>query len=219
MIESSRSRNGIQCAISGARGSRLLGGRAFTTLVIQTSSRETPAAASSSSSNRPARPTNGRPSVSSVAPGASPTKTTGADGFPSPGTQRDAVSHGSNPQPPCARISSLSPPSVSGLPTGRARGAWTTAACAGPPRRAPRPSWSRSQPGGDLLVEVAARDVAQDLALAGGELLELGVDLDGGDRGEGVEHEAGEPGREDRVPVGDPPHRVRELLPGDRLGD
>ena len=34
------------------------------------------------------------------------------------------------------------------------------------------------EPRRDLLVEVAAGDVAQDLALAGGELLELGVDLD-----------------------------------------
>ena len=47
----------------------------------------------------------------------------------------------------------------------------------------------------DLLVEVAAGDVAEDLALARGELVELGVDLLGGQvAGEGVEHEAGQPG-------------------------
>ena len=57
----------------------------------------------------------------------------------------------------------------------------------------------------DLLVEVAAGDVAQDLALARGELVELGV----GDRrrvglvpGEGVEHEAGEARREHGVAAG-----------------
>ena len=42
----------------------------------------------------------------------------------------------------------------------------------------------------DLLVEVAARDVAKDLALAGGELVELGVDLLGGQvPGEGIQDE------------------------------
>ncbi len=46
----------------------------------------------------------------------------------------------------------------------------------------------------DLLVEVAARDVAEHLALAGGELIELGVDLLGRQvAGEGIEHEAGKP--------------------------
>ena len=95
MSSSSRSRNGIQCAISGAFGSRFFGGRALTTFVIQTSARTTPASASSSSSSFPARPMNGRPSSSSVFPGASPTKTTAAAGFPSPGTIRVAVSHGS----------------------------------------------------------------------------------------------------------------------------
>ena len=51
-------------ATSLALGSRFLGGRALTTLVIQTSSRASPASASSSSSSIPARPTNGRPSRS-----------------------------------------------------------------------------------------------------------------------------------------------------------
>ena len=61
------------------------------------------------------------------------------------------------------------------------------------------------EPQGDLLVEVAARDQAQDLALARRQLVELGVDLGLRDLAvEGVEHEAGEPGREDRVAVADP---------------
>ena len=58
----SRSSTGIQCATSGAFGSRFFGGRAFTTFVIQTSARTSPASASNSSSSFPARPTNGRPS-------------------------------------------------------------------------------------------------------------------------------------------------------------
>ena len=96
----------MQCATSGAFGSRFFGGRALTTLVIQTSSRTSPASASSSPSSLPARPTNGRPSSSSVAPGASPTNMTRAAGFPSPGTIRDAVMHGSKSQPVWATISS-----------------------------------------------------------------------------------------------------------------
>ena len=102
------SSHGLQCATSGAFGSRLPGGRALTTFVIQTSSRTRPASASSSPSSLPARPTNGRPSSSSVAPGASPTNITEAAGFPSPGTIRCAVSHGSKPQPLWARISARS---------------------------------------------------------------------------------------------------------------
>ena len=48
---------------------------------------------------------------------------------------------------------------------------------------------------GDLLVEVAAGEEAKDLALTGGELVELGVDLFGGDLAcERVEDEAGEAG-------------------------
>src|ERR1043165_1345391 len=54
----------------------------------------------------------------------------------------------------------------------------------------------------DLLVHVAARDVAQDLALARGELVEVGVGVAGarwGGAGEGVEHEPSQARREDGV--------------------
>ena len=50
-----------------------------------------------------------------------------------------------------------------------------------------------AQAGGDLLVHVAAGDQPQDLALARGELVELGIAADALARAEGVEHEAGEP--------------------------
>src|SRR4051812_35129549 len=186
MIASSRSSHGMQCATSGAFGSRLSGGRALTTLVIQTSSRTSPAAASSSPSSLPARPTNGRPSSSSVAPGASPTNITGAAGLPSPGTIRDAVVHGSKPHPVWARISSrkLSSAVDTGCPL------IDEAALHGPARQfVPRGELQLAQhgrhvrfdglggdpqAGGDLLVEVAAGDVPEDLALARGELVELG---------------------------------------------
>src|SRR5215468_8076206 len=46
------------------------------------------------------------------------------------------------------------------------------------------------QAGGDLLVHVAPCDQLQDLALARGELVELGVAADSGALAEGVEHEA-----------------------------
>src|SRR5882757_7782039 len=76
------------------------------------------------------------------------------------------------------------------------------------------------EPQRDLLVEVAARDVAEYFPLAGGELVELGIDLLGGQvAGEGVEHESRQPRREDRVAVPDPPNCVCQLLAGDRLGD
>ena len=55
----------------------------------------------------------------------------------------------------------------------------------------------------------------------GRELVELGVHLRGRQRrraGERVEHEAGEPRGEHRVALGDPAHRVGELIAGDRLG-
>ena len=71
----------------------------------------------------------------------------------------------------------------------------------------------------DLLVEVAAGDQPQDLALAGGELVELGVGLGLGDLpGEGVEHETREARREDGVAVAHPGDRLGELGAGDRLG-
>src|SRR5829696_3021103 len=72
----------------------------------------------------------------------------------------------------------------------------------------------------NLLVEVAAGYVAEDLPLAGGELVEVRVDLLGRQvAGERIEHEAGEAGREDGIAVANPAHGVRELLARDRLGD
>src|SRR5204863_8422141 len=76
------------------------------------------------------------------------------------------------------------------------------------------------QAAGDLLVGVAPGDVAEDLALAGGELVELGVG--GGDvlvAGECVQDEAGEAGREDGVAVGDTGDGVGQLRARDGLGD
>ena len=81
-----RRRKGRQAAISSGSGSRLPGGRHFTTFVMKTSSRCQPTSPSSSSSRVPAAPTKGRPSRSSFWPGPSPTKTTSVSGWPSPGT-------------------------------------------------------------------------------------------------------------------------------------
>src|SRR3954454_2017999 len=65
----------------------------------------------------------------------------------------------------------------------------------------------------DLLVEIAARDETQDLALAGGELIELRVDLLGRQfSGKGIQHESGKSRREDSVAIADALHGVRELL-------
>src|SRR6266581_1075540 len=55
------------------------------------------------------------------------------------------------------------------------------------------------QPAGDLLVGVAPGDVPEDLLLPRGELVQLGVDGAAEPAPEGVEHEAGEAGREDGV--------------------
>src|SRR5439155_11512678 len=55
---------------------------------MQTSGRESPAAARDRSRTLPAAPTNGRPVRSSCRPGASPIKTMSASGGPSPGTAR-----------------------------------------------------------------------------------------------------------------------------------
>src|SRR5581483_2016596 len=67
----------------------------------------------------------------------------------------------------------------------------------------------------DLLVLVAARDQPQHLALAKRQPIELRVHLRLFQLAlEGVEDEAREPGREDRVAVADPADRVRELLAG-----
>ena len=72
-----------------------------------------------------------------------------------------------------------------------------------------------------LLVGVAAGDQAQDLALTGRQLVELGVEARRRCTalGEGVEHEAGQARREHRVPGGDPVDGLEELGARDRLGD
>src|SRR5205823_62376 len=57
----------------------------------------------------------------------------------------------------------------------------------------------------DLLVEIAAGDQAQHLALPKRQLIELRIDLGLGDlAGEGVEDEPGEAGGEHRVALADP---------------
>ena len=59
---------------------------------MKTSSRRQPIEARSLTSRPPARPTNGRPSRSSLKPGPSPTNTTSVSGFPSPGTDLASAS-------------------------------------------------------------------------------------------------------------------------------
>ena len=81
-----RSKYGRHAATSLGSGSRLSGGRHFTTLVMNTSSRVSGIAASSSSSNLPERPTNGRPCLSSLNPGPSPMIRISALDDPLPGT-------------------------------------------------------------------------------------------------------------------------------------
>jgi hypothetical protein len=56
----------------------------------------------------------------------------------------------------------------------------------------------------DLLVGVSAGDQPQHLPLAGGQPVEVLVDRRDASPGEGVEHEAGQAGREDRVALGHP---------------
>ena len=87
-----RWRYGAQAAISSGCGSRLSGGRHLTMFVMKTSSRLQPSGARNFVSSAPARPTNGRPSRSSLNPGPSPTNTTSVSGLPSPGTARVRVS-------------------------------------------------------------------------------------------------------------------------------
>ena len=76
---------------------RLPGGRQGTILAMYTEVRSNPIAASMRSSNLPDRPTNGRPSMSSSRPGASPTSITRASGFPSAKTSRPAVDFSAQP--------------------------------------------------------------------------------------------------------------------------
>ncbi len=72
-----------------------------------------------------------------------------------------------------------------------------------------------------LLVGVAAGDQAQDLALAGRQLVQLGVETRCRCTAlrEGVEHEAGQPGREHGIPGGDPVDGLEQLGSRNRLGD
>ena len=78
----------MQAAISSGAGSRFSGGRHFTTFSTNTSSRVRPVSPRRRSRSFPAAPTNGRPTASSLAPGASPTKSNSALALPSPGTLR-----------------------------------------------------------------------------------------------------------------------------------
>src|SRR3954454_17973855 len=105
-ISSWASSHGRWWATSSAFGSRLPGGRALTTFVMNTSARSRPASARSLSSSLPALPTNGRPDLSSLAPGASPTSMTVAVALPSPGTRFVACSQMSKPHGTWSRISS-----------------------------------------------------------------------------------------------------------------
>ena len=80
------------------------------------------------------------------------------------------------------------------------------------------------EPLGELPVGVAAGDQPQHLALPWRELVESGVGRGYGRRGrrlrgEGVEHEAGEPGREHRITVADPSDGFDQFVGTDGLGD
>ncbi len=79
-------RYGRQALISSGLGSRFPGGRDLRMLQIKTSLLFRPIALIILSSSCPALPTKGLPWASSSAPGASPTKTILASGFPSPET-------------------------------------------------------------------------------------------------------------------------------------
>ena len=81
-----RNKKGRQATISEGLGLRFPGGRCFRTLQMKTSSRRNWIASRILVRRSPDFPTKGRPSSSSVAPGASPTITKPAFGFPSPGT-------------------------------------------------------------------------------------------------------------------------------------
>ena len=75
---------------------------------MKTSERVIPISSSSVSRSLPARPTNGSPCSSSLAPGASPTNISSASAFPAPNTTvlRVAASSGQRRQPcACANTS------------------------------------------------------------------------------------------------------------------
>src|SRR4051812_17046696 len=80
------SRYGQHDSISSGSGSRLPGGRHFTTLAMYTSARVRPMPSIRLVRRRPARPTNGSPVRSSCSPGPSPTKRRSACGSPTPKT-------------------------------------------------------------------------------------------------------------------------------------
>ena len=79
-------RYGMQVSISSGSGVRFPGGRHFTTFPIKTSSLSKFIALSISVRSCPALPTNGRPCLSSSAPGPSPITITSASGLPVPKT-------------------------------------------------------------------------------------------------------------------------------------
>ncbi len=83
--------NGRQIADSCGVGVRLPGGRHGTMLAMYADVRSSPIAAIMRSSSLPERPTNGKPSISSSRPGASPTNITRACGLPSANTSWVAV--------------------------------------------------------------------------------------------------------------------------------
>src|SRR3984957_15372175 len=77
---------------------------------------------------------------------------------------------------------------------------------------------------GHLLVGVPLGDQPQDLAFAGGQLVQFRVERRPDVRrrrggGERVEHESRQPVREHRVAAGHPPDGVGQVGGGDRLGD
>ena len=67
------------------------------------------------------------------------------------------------------------------------------------------------QPLRNLLVGVPPGDQPHDLPLPMGQQVQLLVDRLGGLAAEGIQHEAGQPGREDRVPFVDPPDGGRQV--------
>ena len=108
MVRVCSRRYGVQSSISSGRGSRFPGGRHFSTFAMNTSSRARPAMARSSFRYCPALPTKGSPCRSSFLPGASPTMSTRAEGFPTPNTVcvRPSASGHLRQASTCARMSS-----------------------------------------------------------------------------------------------------------------
>lgn len=87
MMRSCPTRNILHASISDFSGFLFSGGLQQTTLQMYTSCREKPMASIILFNSCPARPMKGRPSLSSLAPGPSPTKATGGLSIaPSPKT-------------------------------------------------------------------------------------------------------------------------------------